>query len=432
VEAETAKMLCFELSHTDGDIFNKNVIRFFDLGSKVIEELIENEGGFLPASVSKDFSDFSQRLPLNDICQFRNLIFNKDWYSTGYLQLIPFQKEIQTSHPEEFAAQIVAHMVAINDYTSISNYADEFTENEDFHRYLSYYFIYMNSFLTVIKSLNHDIAAPYVRKAITSLFVDNKLAYIHTIPYVSTYYQAIRTLSDDVDILRPMIDREKALAANINEKNLEVLDRQFIEDIFRTQSLPLVQEKIITLSGSCFADADALHTTFGVLNKNRELILSRMKESGRFVSSNAVTHVFAEWYRTADVSKSDNGKNIRFLWSVMDPIQRTEILRELHDILLEGDRSIERRIAVIRDFHDVLIFSEPERKTSRRAIAALFPRSLDDAVLREWLDAQNLTLSSWSTEDAESVSHVVCESFELFPGLTESSQYIKKRLSQNS
>lgn len=432
VESETNKMLCFELSHTDSDIFNKNVIRFFDLGSKVIKELIENESGFLPAAVSKDYADFSQHLPLNDIYQFRNLIFNKEWYSAGYLQLIPYQKEIQASHPEEFAAQVVAHMVAIDDYTSISIYADEFTENEDFNRYLSYYFIYMNSFQTVIRSLSHDIAAPYVRKAITSLFVDNKLGYIHTVQYVSTYYQAIRTLSDDVDILRPMFEREEALAANINEKNLEVLDRQFIDDIFSKQSLPLVQEKIITLSESCFADAEALHTAFGVLNKNRELVLSRMKESGRFVSSNAVTHVFAEWYRTSDVSKSDNGKNIRFLWSVMDPVQRTEILRELHDILLEGDRSIERRIAVIRDFHDVLVFSEPEKKTSRRAIAALFPRSIDDAVLREWLDAQNLTLSSWSAEDAESVSHVVCENFDLFPGLTESSQYIKKRLTQNS
>ncbi|WP_245840159.1 hypothetical protein [Pantoea rwandensis] len=105
---------------------------------------------------------------------------------------------------------------------------------------------------------------------------------------------------------------------------------------------------------------------------------------------------------------------------------------ELHDILLETDRSIERRIAVIRDFKDVLAFKEPEKRTSRRAVAALFPRSVDDEVLRGWLDAQNLTLSSWNTEDAESVSLIVCENIELFPKLVESSQYIKKRLQQKA
>lgn len=432
VQTEIAKMLRFELSHTDGDIFSKDVIRFFDLGSEVVEKLIENEDGNLPVAVSKDYSDYLSAIPLSDIYSFRNLIFNKEWYSTGYLQRIAYQKEIQTSHPEEFAAHVVAHMVAIDDFSSISNYADEFIENEDFHRYLSNYFIYMNSFLTVIKSLSNDIAAPYVRKAISSIFADNKLGFIHTIPYVSTYYHSINSLSDNVDIFRPLVEREEDLTSNINEKNLEALDRQFIEDIFRTPSLPLVKEKIINISESCFADVKALHTTFDVLNKNRKLVLTRMKDSGRFVSSNTVTPVFAEWYRTADVSKSDNGKNLYFLWSVLDTVQRTEILRELHDILLEGDRSIERRIAVIRDFHDVLVFSEPEKKTSRRAIAALFPRSLDDAVLREWLDAQNFTLSSWSAEDAESVSHFVCENYDRFPGLTESSQYIKKRLPQHS
>ncbi len=432
IEDEKEKMLRFELGYEDGDIFNEDIIRFFGLGSRVVQAIIKNEKGDLPELVTKDYSNFISGIPVTDINRFRMLIFSKSWYSSGLLQYISYQKEIQASHPEDFAAQIVAHMVAINDYTSIAIYADELSDNEDFNRFLSYYFIYMNSFLTVIKALDNEIAAPYVRKAISFIFKENKLDYIHTLPYVSEYYKSIKTLPDNIDVLRPIVRREDGLAEKINEKNLESLDEQFIEDVFSTQSLPIVLDKITSLSESCFTDPDILYNTFILLGEKRKLVLTRMKDSGRFVTLNTVTHMFAEWYRTGDVLTSDHGNNIYFLWSVLDPVQRTEILRELHDILLEGDRSIERRIAVIRDFHDVLVFSEPEKKTSRRAIAALFPRSLEDVVLREWLDAQNLTLSSWSTEDAESVGHVVCENHEYFPKLTESSQYIKNRLLHNS
>ncbi|EKR7494824.1 hypothetical protein P9A85_004117, partial [Escherichia coli] len=283
-----------------------------------------------------------------------------------------------------------------------------------------------------IKSLNDLTAAPYVRNSISLIFNDEKLQYIDTLSYVSKYYQAIKSLPNDVDVFRPLADRDNALAERINDKNLESLDSKFIDDVFSTDSLPPVMGKIITLSQSCFADSDSLYAAFNNLGANRKLILTKMKESDKSVSSNSVAHMFAEWYRSTDVKQLKQSENVNFLWTVLDGDQRTEILRELHDILLEGDRSIERRIAVIQDFHDVLVFNEPEKKTSRRAIAALFPRSLEDKVLREWLDAQTLKLSSWSPEDAESVSHVVCENHELFPGLSNSSPYIKKRLNQES
>lgn len=431
-EDEQEKMLRFELGDEGGDIFNKGVIRFFGLHSKVVKNIIENEKVNLPDIVTKAYSDFTYNTPIIEISRFRKLIFNKEWYSSGYLQRLSFQKEIQSGNPEEFAAHAVAHMVAINDYTSIETYADGLSENEDFIRYLSYYFIYMNSFQTVIKSLNDVTAAPYVRNSISLIFNDEKLQYIDTLSYVSKYYQAIKSLPNDIDVFRPLADRDNALAERINDKNLESLDSKFIDDVFSTDSLPPVMGKIITLSQSCFADSDSLYAAFNNLGANRKRILTKMKESDKFVSSNSVAHMFAEWYRSTDVKQLKQSENVNFLWTVLDGDQRTEILRELHDILLEGDRSIERRIAVIQDFHDVLVFNEPEKKTSRRAIAALFPRSLEDTVLREWLDAQTLKLSSWSPEDAESVSHVVCENHELFPRLSNSSPYIKKRLNQES
>ncbi|MEI0693283.1 P-loop NTPase fold protein [Pectobacterium aroidearum] len=424
-------MLRYELSDNSSNIFDKGIIKFFGLGSKIISGIIKNEKQALPGSISNIYDEVIRCIPQGDINYFRKIIFKKEWYSNDFLQRMPYQSEIQSLFPEEFAAHLVAHMVAINNYSTIEIHAKGFLGNAKFDDYLSSYFIYMDSFLTVIKGLNNEIAAPYVRNAISIIFHKNKLESIPTFPYVSEYYSAIKSLPNEVDVLGPMTDREEDLRDEIDDENLERLDAQFIADIFLTHSLPMVMEKIITLSQLCFADETSLYAAFKELGENRKIILSKMVESGRSANSNNFSHLFAGWYRSAEISQLSNSENVRFLWSVLDAEQRTEILRELHDILLEGDRSIERRIAIIRGFNDVLTFNEPEGRTSRRALAELFPLSLDDLVLRNWLDSQNLKLGSWNKDEAETVNHVVSENQELFPRLTETSQYIRKRLQPN-
>lgn len=119
---------------------------------------------------------------------------------------------------------------------------------------------------------------------------------------------------------------------------------------------------------------------------------------------------------------------MRLLWSFLEENQRAEILKELHDILMEVDTSKEKRVKVIHDFQDVIQFTEPEGKTSRRAIAALFSIAAGDEVLRSWLDAQQYTFSDWPVAEAETVSQVVNENQENFKGIISRSRFIKNRL----
>lgn len=95
---------------------------------------------------------------------------------------------------------------------------------------------------------------------------------------------------------------------------------------------------------------------------------------------------------------------------------------------MEVDTSKEKRVKVIHDFQDVIQFTEPEGKTSRRAIAALFSIAVGDEVLRSWLDAQQYTFSAWPKGEAETVSQVINENQEDFSNIISRSSFIRNRL----
>ncbi|WP_245840160.1 P-loop NTPase fold protein [Pantoea rwandensis] len=308
IEEEKEKMLRFELGDEGSDIFNDEIIRFFGLASASVNKLVENKENNLPESVSGAYRELLGNTQITEKIKFRKLIFNKEWYAKGLIQRIPYQRAIQEEYPEEFAAQIVAHMVAIDDYTGIESFAQEYAENDDFIKYLASYFRYMTSFHTVLKSLSNETAAPYVKPAIADIILNDHLDAIQTLSYAGSFYPEIAKLPGKINLLKPLIDREEKFCERIREENLESLDSQFIDDVFSTNSLPLVMDKIIILSQSCFTDKESLYAAIVLLGDNRKIILSRMASSDRFVAARNAAPWFAEWYRSADVSDPSHGK----------------------------------------------------------------------------------------------------------------------------
>lgn len=136
----------------------------------------------------------------------------------------------------------------------------------------------------------------------------------------------------------------------------------------------------------------------------------------------------ANWYRGMDDAQLKHTNSVRLIWSFLEENQRAEILTELHDILMEVDTSKEKRVKVIYDFQYVIQFTEPEGKTSRRAIAALISIAPGDEVLRSWLDTQQYTFSAWTKGEAETVSQVINENPEYFSGIINRSSFIRNRL----
>jgi len=427
-EAEQENMLRHLLETESHSIFNPDVIRFFGLSSKTVENIINNENENLPENITNKLTVLRGSTPNEDINDLRYLIFTPEWYQASTTPLLKKLTVISENYPEEYAAHMVAHLVATKNHSAIPEYGEGYETDENYIKYLSFYFRYMQDFSMVMDSLKDSGSSAYVINALKVIFKENHLNYLSTIDYITTYYPVVKSEIEGVDYMRPVIDREKPLNEKITVKHIGGISTEFLEDLFSDKRLLNLKEKLHTLSQDIFSGQEQLYSAFKNTESRRSIILSRMASAGNYVHMGTGISLFANWYRSQDGAQLKSSNSVRLIWSFLVENQRAEILKELHDILMEVDTSKEKRVKVIHDFHNDIEFIEPEGKTSRRAIAALFSIAPSDEVLRSWLDAQQYTFSAWPKAEAETVSQVINENQEDFPGIISRSSFIRNRL----
>ncbi|MEY8712291.1 P-loop NTPase fold protein [Mangrovibacter phragmitis] len=427
-ENEQENMLRHLLETESHNLFNPDVIRFFRLSTKAVENIVENEEGNFPENITNKLTELRSSTPSGDINDLRYVIFNPDWYESSTTPSLKKLTVISEDYPEEYAAHMVAHLVATKNHSEIPDYGKGYEDDENYIKYLSFYFRYMQDFSIVLDSLKDSVSSLYVKKALQVIFKENHLNYINIVSYITTYYPVVKSEIKDVDYMRPVISREDGLIRSITEENIGSISTEFLEDLFYDKRLLNLKEKLHTLSQDIFSGQEQLYSAFKSTESRRSIILSRMASAGNHVHMATGISLFANWYRSLDGVQLKSSNSVRLLWSFLEENQRAEILKELHDILMEVDTSKEKRVKVIHDFQDFIKFTEPEGNTSRRAIAALFSIATGDEVLRSWLDAQQYTFSDWPVAEAETVSQVVNENQEKFPGIISRSRFIKNRL----
>lgn len=427
-EVEQENMLRHLLQTESHGIFNPDVIRFFGLSSKPIENIVENINGNLPENIVSKLGLLRNSGNNENIDDLRYVIFNPEWYDTQITPSLKKQSVISENYPEEFAAHMVAHLVATENYSEIPDYGEGYENDGNYIKYLSFYFRYMQSFSVVMDALNDTQSSPYIKEAIKSLFINNHLNYIDTVDYVNIYYPLLKSELSDVDYMSPIIDHEDGLLSGINERNIAQISHEFLEDIFSGSHFKRFKAKLYTIIKVIISSKEQLYSAFKTIERNRILILRRMESSGNYLHMATGINLFANWYRNIDAAQLKTTNNVRLIWSCLVEEQRSEVLKELHDVLMEVDTLKEKRIKVIHDFHDVIKFSEPEGKASRRAIAALFSIASSDEILRSWLNAQQFTFSAWPKAEAETVSQAINENQVEFPDIIRRSSFIKKRL----
>ncbi|EOC1288559.1 hypothetical protein ACI09O_004209 [Cronobacter muytjensii] len=427
-EAEQEKMLRHILQTESHNIFNPDVIRFFGLSSKSVENIVENEKENLPENIVNKLGLLRNSTSNEYIDDLRYVIFNPEWYDNRITPSLKQQSVISENHPEEYAAHMAAHLIAIKNYSEIPDYCEGYENDESYTKYLSFYFRYMQDFGAVLDVLKDTQSSVYVKEAIRNLFIENHLEYINTVEYVKTYYPLLKSELSDVNYMSPIIVREPGLLRGINEKNIEKISQEFLEDIFSDNHFEKFKQKIFIISQDIFSTKEQLYSAFKYIEKNRCLVLRMMASAGNYVHMTTGISLFANWYRTLEGAQLKSNNNVMFIWSCLVEEQRSEILKELHDVLMEVDTLKEKRIKVIHDFHHVISFTEPEGKASRRAIAALFSESSDDEILRAWLNAQHFKFSAWPKAEADTVSQVINDNQEDFSGVISRSSFIKKRL----
>lgn len=427
-EAEQENMLRHLLETESHNLFNPDVIRYFRLSTKAVQSIIENEEDNFPENITSKLTVLRSSTPFENTNDLRYLIFTPEWYEASTTTPLKKLTVISEDYPEEYAAHMVAHLVATKNYSEVPDYGEGYEDDENYIKYLSFYFRYMKSFNMVMDSLKDSDSSAYVKNALQVIFKENHLSYISTIDYITTYYPVVKSEIKDVDYMRPVIDREKPLNEKISEKHIGVISTEFLEDLFSDERLLNLKEKLHTISQDIFSGQEQLYSAFKSIESRRGIILNRMASAGNHVHMTTGISLFANWYRSLDGAQLKSSNSVRLICSFLEENQRAEILKELHDILMEVDTLKEKRVKVIHDFQSGIQFTEPEGKTSRRAIAALFSIAVGDEVLRSWLDAQQYTFSAWPKGEAETVSQVINENQEDFSSIISRSPFIRNRL----
>jgi len=417
------KLLHYIAEQPDGDLFGPGVINNIKLSTRAVGNIVKESNTKL---VNSSLQQLMNNETVQNLEHFRKIILSTEWHNTNLSSYYTAHTSAKSQYGVEYAAQAVAHMVMIGNFTGIDDY-ESYIENEKFSHLLTCYLRYAQSFHSVISRLKTS-SHPYLTQSIKDIINNYYIDVMPTIGFVSEQYELVR---DKVKDSNPMIivqRREDNLIRALDENTLLNLEVGFLSDLFNMDTLQEVKNKLYDLCNEIFSSNNKITSAFFNLHENQKLILNKLKDNDRFIHMNANINVFADWFRDTEESKLIDAKNIEFMWSCIESSQRQEILDELHDVLLERHTRLDNRICIIHHFRTELMFKEPETGVDRRGIAALFNASLEDEVLMKWLDQQPFSFSKWLSDDLRTVTGCILEHQEYFPTICESSQYIKNRI----
>lgn len=421
------QMLRCHLEDTEfGDIFMPEIMRHTGLFTSAVVRIIDNTSENLPETVIDSLLKLKQRTLIEDYTSFRKIIFNAEWHTTNLISYYAHQSSMINNFPVEHAAQKMAHMVAINTYTEISSYM-EYADNDEFSTHLSNYFVYFKNFNVVMSAIENEDIIPVIINAIRIIFNKSKINRMNPINFGKIQYALLKQYAPELDILQVVVDRQPWFITNLNSSELTKLSPIFVQDIMECNLLNDSLNKFIELAREVFISSESLHKSFVKIDPNINTILEHMNESN---VSSSLTDIsaFSDWYRHKPLELVQSAKNIHLLWTVLDGEKKTEVIKNLEDIIYERDTALERRVAIIHDFAGEISFSEPEHTKERRAIAALFAASKDDSLLKDWLNNQNFHFNKWNPEDSDTASRYIIEHQDNFPTICEKSVFIKNRI----
>lgn len=326
-------LLCI-LNNEEGDLFNPNVIRHIKLSNTIVRDIIDNE------EVHNQNNNTLSMLRNDEINNnkfgFRKVILNPEWDKSNHYQYYKNKINAEKQFSTEFAAQAITHMIKVRDFSYLEQY-NEYINNKEFIIFMEFYLRYSLSLDNVINELSNDSILPYIENAVCKIINDCNVDNISIIKYVSNYYDLIKQKVPNSKPMTLVKKQEKLLLDQLRSEHIRDLDKVFLTDLLALNELPEINNKLYILAQDIFNNEERLQFALKEINSNRRYILQHMIDIEHFIHMDINTIIFANLFRYGSEETINNIKNIHFLWSCLEDVQRREILDELHDVLLEAN-----------------------------------------------------------------------------------------------
>ncbi|MDP9768868.1 P-loop NTPase fold protein [Kosakonia cowanii] len=397
----------------DFNLTEKNINKHIEFESDGIK-LVLKEG--LQPELDSIFNNFTSGSIPQNILLFEMMVLTPQWHSANlnahYTRIINYNIDWKIN----CLAHWMSHMIAGKNITSIENYKQYISSEDDLTYFFSCYLKYISNFTHIIDALTNETLNEYLIPSL-NLLANNKMLKISDVnPIVTDFFSVMKKYLSDNFIECFTQDNRNALCDAIEKTYIKDIDDSLVDYLVKN---PETNEFTKSLIESFKSEIDTQDKFNKITNENypsySKILEYSRKNSEHFDFAKDFIFNFYETYKIDAIDRPVP----RLIFDTLSDDIKEIALRDLSDLIYMRDLDVRRPIALLKYFSDVLNYSDDESTSGSRAIARLFNQVSTNPEIASWLDRQNINFSKWNISDKQSVVTIIATKAELFPRLKE-------------
>lgn len=416
-----------QLLYSGGVDFNlteKNISKHIGFESDGIKLILKD--GLYPGMDSIYNNFINGGIPQN-ILSFEMMVLTPQWHSanlnTHYARIMGYNIDWRSN----CLAHWMSHMVATKNITSIESYKQYISDENELVYFFSCYLKYISNFTYISDALSNETLNSYLVPSLELLANSGMIKISDVNPIITNSFTVMEQYLSDIFIEKFILDNQAGLCEAIKNTYIKDIDGSFVDYITK---IPGNTELPQSLLESFTSEIDTQDKFNKVANDNypsySKIIEYAIKHSVHLDFAKDFIFNFYETYKIDAIDRPIP----RLLFDTLSEDNKHAISRNLCDLIYMREIDVKRQLSLLRNFSDVVTYSDDESPSGSRAMARLFNQVNSNPEIAPWLDQQSINFSKWHNSDKQSTISIIANNSELFPRLREKAP-VKSKIQEN-
>ncbi len=413
------------LGELNFNLTDSNVCKHVEFESHGIKKVLR-EG--LVSGMESVYNNFTSNSIPQNILSFEMIIISPHWHNANlnnhYARIINYNIDWKSN----CLAHWMSHMVASNNITSIDGYKNYISNETDLINHFSCYLKYISDFNLIIGALKNESLNEYLPRALETMTNDGMLRINDIKSIVTGSFTILKDHLSDVFIEALISDNIDSFCEAIETTHIKNIPPSLIDYIIARKIKDGLQTSLIYRITSELNSQEKFNKTTDENHISCVKIIEFAKENDEhFDLAKDFIHDFYNNYKIEAIDRPIP----RLVFSTLSNEEQSRVLRNLSDLIYLRDIDVRRQVTLLRNFSDLLKYSDDEATSGSRAIARLFNQVNSHPDLASWLDQQNINFAKWNADDKQSTVAIIASNAELFPRLKEKNP-VKNKIQEMS
>ncbi|KTS35194.1 P-loop NTPase fold protein [Pantoea dispersa] len=411
------------LSEVNFNLTERNVSKHINFESDGIQNTFKE--GLLPG-VELAYNKFVSGTAPDNILPFEMVILSPHWHNADlnnhYARIIGYNIDWKSN----CLAHWMAHMIASKKIISIESYKGYVSNEDELIEFFSCYLRYISDFNRISDALKNESLNTYLIPALELISNIGTLQIKKTSEIISDSFSVLKQHLSVFFIEKLLSDNKPSFCEGLEGVHIKKMDSALIDYIIERDVKDELQTSLINSISLELNSQDQFNKTsdenYGACAK---ILTFANKIDVHFDFAKDYIYNFYETYKIDAIDRPIP----RLIFNTLLKDDQSVVLRNLSDLIYMRDIDVRRQVALLRNFSDLLVYSEDESTSGSRAISRLFNQVQLHPEIASWLDQQNINFAKWNNSDKQATVNIIANNIELFPLLKEKTP-VKKRISE--